>query len=337
MPKNPIPEVNNLFLLGTGFTKAVFDDAPLNDELLEKLISRYPQSPLVEYQCRYHAKNIEVILTQLDLETVDLQSERLKQDRQKINNEIAEYFQQFRFGNHKEELEACGWLKSFATEVFGCNDAIVTLNYDCLLDGVLDYHEAWSPSKGYGAADVKVNVPGTGFEKLPNPKNILVYKIHGSENFQTCRIKDVHIDPNHIGLVVKPEIYPKYGANSNLGVVEGRSYIIAPSFVKTFYPQIERMMIGALQAAGKAKNFIIIGCGLRPEDSFLWLLLTSFFNQLPTERKFVIVDPNAEKLAKKTVDHYFEDINNLVNIRLFSEGLESVIEELIRELHENKI
>jgi len=42
MPKNPITEVNNLFLLGTGFTKSVFPNAPLNEDLLEKkIVDRY--------------------------------------------------------------------------------------------------------------------------------------------------------------------------------------------------------------------------------------------------------------------------------------------------------
>jgi hypothetical protein len=171
-------------------------------------------------------------------------------------------------------------------------------------------------------------------------KTAVFFQLHGSEHFIEAP------DPGNktktaIGFPVNESIYPRSGKNRCLnygaGQKEIRSYIIAPSFVKIPHQDIELMMLKALKAAASANNFIVIGCGLRPEDSFLWLLLTSFFNQLPTDRKFVIVNPNAEELAKKTVDHYFVDINNLVNIRLFSEGIESVIKELNRELHENKI
>ena len=197
-----------------------------------------------------------------------------------------------------------------------------------MLEGVLDYYKVWSPSKGY--ADVKVEIPGNAFEGLSNPKNILVYKIHGSENFLTCGIKHEDIDPYQISLEVKQEIYPKSGVNSPLGVVSDQSYIIAPSFVKTFYPQIERMMIGALCAATKAKNFIIIGCGLRPEDSFLYLLITNFLSSNDTDRRatedksIIIVDPKAKEIEAKINDHYFGGIEGFsVKATLFSNGLAS--------------
>jgi hypothetical protein len=328
-------EVNNLFLIGAGFTKAVFPDAPLNKDLLPVLCKGAPCATLKRYYKEHKTNDIEILLTHLDLEILPPKRNRqtaLQTDRKTIERKLAEYFVQFRF---KEEIIANSiWLKYFVN-LFQPNDAIISLNYDCLLEGVLDYYEVWSPSRGYGFADVKVDVPGTDFEKLPNPKNILIYKIHGSENFQTCGIKDVHIDPNHIGLVVNPEIYPKSGANTNLGVVKGRSYIIAPSFVKTFYPQIERMMIGALQSAGKANNFIIIGCGLRPEDSFLWLLLMAFLNQRTRCLKLVIVDPLAEEIKNKISEHYSGFISTPVNIKLIPKGIECSVEELIKELAKN--
>lgn len=324
--------INNLFLLGAGFTKAVFPDAPLNKCLLQAVMNYSPSSPLQKYCREYKTDDIEVLLTRLDLEILNNQTP--KNDREIIENDLAEYFRRFRFGASEKEILQKKWLESFAKELFRENDAIITINYDCLLEGVLDYYKVWSPSKGYGAADVKVDVPGTYFEKLPNPKNILVYKIHGSENFQTCNIQNIHIDPNHIGLIVNSNIYPKSGANSNLGVIESRSYIIAPSFVKTFYPQIQRMMIRALQAAGKAKNFIIIGCGLRPEDSFFWLLLSAFLESCIPEKpqkKFIIVDPNAKEIKNKIAKQYMWINDDL--IKPIDKQIEFAVKELIGTLN----
>ncbi|GAG22508.1 unnamed protein product [marine sediment metagenome] len=49
------------------------------------------------------------------------------------------------------------------------------------------------------------------------------------------------------------------------------------------------------------------------------------------------MDPDAEKLAKKIVDHYFVDINRFVRIKALTKGLQDAVEELIRELHENRV
>ena len=331
MTKNPIPEVNNLFLLGTGFTKAVFDDAPLNDELLEKLISRYPQSPLVEYQCRYHARNIEVILTRLDLETVDLQSERLKQDRQKINSEIAEYFQQFRFGNHEEELEASGWLKSFATEVLGCNDAIVTLNYDCFLEGLLDYYKAWSPKGGY------VNVENILLDSPQNSNNILIYKIHGSENF-VISSGTPNKSKRYISFLIDDTIYPRSGKNIHFGggAIDPASYIIAPSFVKIPHVQITDMINKAIKVAPYAKNMVIGGCSLRPEDQFIWLIMASFINkQLQTTKNLIIITPNADNIRRE-IERYWVGSTQHLNICPIPKTFQDSIGKLLGKLNLKK-
>jgi len=316
--------INNLFLIGAGFTRAVFPEAPLNADLLRSIIDNNPKTLLEKYKLRYQTDDIEILLTRMDLEAVELQSERLKQDRQKINEEIAAYFRQFRFGKHEARLRDTSWLQQLAKSVFTEYDAIVSLNYDCLLDGALDYYKVWSPSKGYGAADVKVEVPGTDFEKLPNPKNILIYKIHGSENFQTTTLKSPNIDTRKIGVVVNGEIYPESARNSQLGVADPKqSYIIAPSFVKTFYPQIERMMIGALRVAAKAKNFVIIGCSLRLEDSFLWLVIAAFLSEGP-DKPIIVVDPKAETLRDRIKD-YWRD----AKVHTITKGIEEGIDDLL--------
>lgn len=323
------PQVNNMFLIGAGFTKAVFPNAPLNPDLLSSVIDDNPKSLLKKYQIRYRTDDIEILLTYMDLETVELQSERLKQDRQGINKEIAEYFQRFRAGlpKNKKGLKNMCWLKQLANGVFTDHDVIVNLNYDCFLEGLLDYHKVWCPSTGYGA--VEVDVPGTSLQNLLNPKNILTYKIHGSENFQTCSVDLKDVNPKRISLVVNEEIYPQSGKNRHLGVVQGKAYIIAPSFVKTFYPQIQLMMIGALQAAAMAKNFVIIGCGLRPEDSFLWLLLAAFLYR-PANGELIIVDPCAKGIKDKICEHY-HDTNKLISP--ICRNLECSVDELIEKLH----
>ncbi len=219
-----------------------------------------------------------------------------------------------------------------AKQLFKDNDEIITTNYDCFLEGLLDYYNIWHTRKGY-ANVCDPSWMSNSPETKENPKGIKFYKIHGSENFRECNIFDDKGETKQtmIGFIINENIYPVSGKNSNLGWVEKycKECIIAPSFIKTFYPQIERMMIGALQAAAKAKNFVIIGCGLRPEDSFLWLLVTAFLHS-PENGKIIIDDPCAERIKDKIWEHY-TDINK--PIITICRNLECSVDELISKLH----
>jgi hypothetical protein len=57
-------------------------------------------------------------------------------------------------------------------------------------------------------------------------------------------------------------------------------------------------MLRSVDAVAQADTVIIIGCGLRPEDMFLYVLLTAFTDGCsPTERKIIVLDPKAEDLV----------------------------------------
>ncbi len=263
---SPISSINNLFLLGAGFTKAVFPKAPLNADLLRFVAKYNPETLLRMYQIRYHTDDIEILLTRLDLEIVELQSETLRKDREQINEQIAECFSQFRWGR-VANTQPCkqDWLGRFATEVFKPKDVIITLNYDCFLEGLLDHHKMWSPINGYPPS---INVSNYNKRLPENPKGIIIYKIHGSENF---RLHETNVSP-----VLNGGLFESWKNRSYSQIRPDCPYVIAPSYVKMLHEDIERMMIRVLDVADRAKNFIIIGCGMRPEDSFLWLLLTKF-------------------------------------------------------------
>jgi len=335
MPKDSNQKVNNLLLIGAGFTKAVFPDAPLNEDLLRVLCKGASCNVLKKYRRKYKTDDIEILLTHLDLEILQPKAKRqtaLQTVRKTIGQQLAECFRQFRFGN--QEIGNNNWLEPFAQKVFHQNDVIVSLNYDCFLEGLLDQHEVWCPSTGYGA--VKVDVPGASFNKQINPKNILIYKIHGSENFHTTSLALKDINPRRISLVVNNgKIYPKSGKSSNVGVVEGKPYIIAPSFVKFFLPQIQLMMNEALQTAAQAKHFVVIGCSLRPEDNHLWLLLTNFIYNSKNVRKIIVVDYQADTIKSKICDYYFLGDDSTIKIEAIwqKDGLNrNTVDELINNL-----
>jgi hypothetical protein len=143
-------------------------------------------------------------------------------------------------------------------------------------------------------------------------------------------------DKKYVSFEINGEVYPRSGKNGvSTEGIDPEAYIIAPSFVKTPHGDIEHMMIQVFDIARKAENFIIIGCGLREEDSFLWLLLTSYLYHFKNNRKLIIVDPYAEEIKTKICDRNSMDIKKHVNIKLFSNKFEVVFEQLINELHEN--
>ena len=310
-----------IFLLGAGFTKAAIPQSPLNTELLEA-ISKDGGSTLAKYKNKYETDDIEKLLTQLDLEATE--NNEIRKDRYAINAEISSYFSKFRFSEINSDIPS--WLEAFALSVLNQNDSIVCLNYDCLLEGALDTFGVWSPNGGYA----RINNPLS--DSIPeNPKNIRIYKIHGSENFVESSVIGKNPEQTSIGFHINPSIYPKSGAHSHFGggAKDPKPYIIAPSFVKIPHVDIAAMMLELLKVGEAAKNFVIIGCGMRPEDNFLWLLLTRFLNKILEPRhRLVILSPSSENIWKRISNYWVGDICRFCDVCIIPYELEEGISTL---------
>jgi hypothetical protein len=333
--------VNNVFLIGGGFTHAVFPcRAPLNKGLLRALIRKRANTPLKTYRKAYGTDEIESLLTRLDLEINGLGDSlhraprrRLRSDRHKIDRELAEFFEQFRFGKCQNAIAPKKrlWLDMFAQEALRRHDVVITLNYDCFLEGLLDSHSMWCPSTGYGP--VRTPVPGSEVGTAANLKSILVYKIHGSENFRSLPKR--YDKRGEVMAEVNGEIFPRSGEASLIRVYHGRTRVIAPSFVKQLPRQMQSMMVMALQAARLATNMIIIGCGLRPEDNHLWLLLASFAGSPTSRKRVVVIDKNADAIRRRIRTEYGPGLS--VGSLGQGRGLDQpVIRRLIKKLYPEK-
>ena len=312
---------NTIFLIGAGFTKSAFPQAPLNRELLEA-ISNDNGKTLAKYKNKYKIDDIEKLLTLLDLEATE--RHEIENDRSVINAEIAAYFPRFRFSEIGADIPS--WLRTFALHILNQNDVIVSLNYDCFLEGALDSLAVWSPNGGYAKIN---NFLTDSFPK--NPKNIQIYKIHGSENFVESSVIGKNPKQTAIGFLSDPTIYPRSSAHSHFGggAKDPKPYIIAPSFVKIHHVDIAAMMLDLLNVAETAKNFVIIGCGMRPEDNFLWLLLTSFLNRIiDPKHRLILLGPSAENIWKKISNYWVGDICRFTDITIIPCGLENGISML---------
>jgi hypothetical protein len=95
------------------------------------------------------------------------------------------------------------------------------------------------------------------------------------------------------------------------------------------------MMLDLLRVAETAKNFVIIGCGMRPEDNFLWLLLTGFLNRvLDTRHRLVILDPGSENILKRISNYWVGDICRFGDVCVIPRGIENGISTLESTLRE---
>lgn len=133
----------NTFIIGAGFTKAVFPEAPLNRDLLGALAEKSTDSAAAILWDTYKTDDIEIALTRLDADIAVSQGERgsLAEDgyklRRRIETELGNYFSSFLAS--EELLERSQWLARFIDGVFIPGDVVISLNYDCVLEGALDY------------------------------------------------------------------------------------------------------------------------------------------------------------------------------------------------------
>lgn len=299
----------NVFIVGAGFTKAIFPNAPLNRDLLGALAMKSPASASPVLRDRYKTEDIEIALTRLDIDVASSQGEDPRKLRQCIESELADYFSSF---CASEDLMAQSqWLTRLIDSAFSSGDVAISLNYDCVLEGALDCRGKWSPNGGYGSSLDNPLVCGDRPSKSP----VTVLKIHGSANFAIAPYAD-NPTASAVNFVFDECFFPRSAKNTHFGygAGTGRSYLIAPSYVKIPTVEISYLMLDALRASTEAKNLVIIGSTLRPEDGFLTLLVTNFLRQ-PSwrNRKIIVVDPAAESISNRLKDYWGVNVSSQIS------------------------
>lgn len=325
----------NVFIIGAGFTKAVFPNAPLNGELLDALALKDSHSAARELLGRYQTKDIEIALTKLDTDLAQAgagNNADLQNLRKRIEAELGKYFGiseqlgdnapcQFSVSNNL--FTNMHWLARFVGDAIRPEDVAISLNYDCVLEGALDRCGKWSPNGGYGFPFD----PPPGSDSFPKSP-VTVIKIHGSASFLSAPYIDKP-DARHVGFYFVEQFFPRSAENKHYGLANGQTYLIAPSYVKVPAVEISYLMIEALQATTKADNLVVIGCSLRPEDIFLTVLHTNFLHQ-PSgrDRKIIVIDPEAQAI-KGRLENYW-GVNVASQIVTIPKSLEVSVEDLLK-------
>jgi hypothetical protein len=99
--------------------------------------------------------------------------------------------------------------------------------------------------------------------------------------------------------------------------------------MKQFSVELESLLLDATRLARTARNLIIIGCGLRPEDSHLWLVLTAFMNNRQwKEKRTFIISPHASATANRIENFWRRKIFHQHRLLAINLGLEAGISQL---------
>lgn len=196
------------------------------------------------------------------------------------------------------------------------NDAIITFNYDPLIDACLD---RISLSPDYGAIFENK-------ESYKSDKKIPLIKLHGSLNWRICPVckKPIWLDYDYLlpkrdisSTKIDYDLYDLFSENLTLCQKKhNRSYmventlIVPPSWNKSDYPYISEFIKELRKSASEklkiADKIIFIGYSLPQTDTyFKYLLLSS----LPKTVSVEVVDPRIEKIAGRYLEIFRDNIS----------------------------
>jgi hypothetical protein len=319
----------NAFIIGAGFTRAVFPSSPLNSELLDKLAKLRPDdSAASALRDRYKTDDIEIALTRLDCDIAQSSPEPLRDEsrglRGSIEKELGDYFSSSLFCASEKLIAESPWLASFIDHAFTPGDTVISLNYDCVLEGALDYRGKWTPNGGYGSF---LNHPF--LQESYSQSSVTIVKIHGSASFRSPLYRNKP-GTGSLGFVINEHFFPRSAKNLSLGLSGDEGpYLIAPSYVKVPRVEIAYLMLDALAELAKADNLVIIGSALRKEDSFLTLIITRFLHHPCWKtRKIIIVDPCADVIREKLKSYWGSRLSD--QIVSISERLQDSVKALVK-------
>lgn len=180
------------------------------------------------------------------------------------------------------------------------NDAIISLNYDTLIDtALMDY--GWDAKKGYGLKSSPQNFRGfSTVKKTEHPCLVKLFKLHGSLNWFTRKKKSESLS---VLFTKKPSCIL---SPQNLRWKEKSGYIrqiIPPIYGKFFAHNFwQSLWTKAFDSLISCDNLIVIGLSLVPTDFHL----RSLFGRVKTLRKIknnpfkkvTIVNPNSDVMKE---------------------------------------
>lgn len=262
--------MNRVFILGAGFSHHMSGGSlPLMVQLGQEFEEQHPWTSSYLSQGKSSPLNLEILLTQLDL---DLQGEGDTGKKSVLAEHVCAVK---RFLRKRLDLENIPGpqiekAKSLCSRLFSDRDSIITFNYDCLLEHVLWKLKFWSPNGGYGQSPNLNDLASYGSQIEKNAKGIIILKPHSSLNFEEVKTDcDAYLQP-----WISDKLFPGIKATWNK---EAKTPpVVLPSFVKIFGENRTLMYIWheAIEKIRQAKTIMVIGYSLPRADAMTRFLLS---------------------------------------------------------------
>jgi len=267
--------MSHVFLIGAGFTRAVYgEEALLTKDIMGQLhLGDFPEMQDLLLDA---GGDIEQFITLLDLKCLRLrekspsEARRYSQIRETIVSRIVNLFDYKRL--NVTGIENHLLLAQFVRNLPN-GTAILSLNYDSVLDQALWLSGRWTPF-GYATSVFPSNPPS-------NRDGIRLLKLHGSCNFrQPSKEIRSRFPTDKDGFVVElnNDIFPGLESQVNTRYSDwaAEPCVVVMSYVKQFPRRIWELWCEAIAALANAERLTIIGCSLRDEDTFLRFALYHF-------------------------------------------------------------
>jgi hypothetical protein len=267
----PLRPPQRVFVVGAGFSSQLSGGYyPMMDALGKELLSALP---FLSKYCRDDETfDFEIVLTRLDM---DIRRQQPGAVRLELEHQIDDLRQFLRKRLSLSEVpnEAKRDAAALCSYLFRRGDAIITFNYDCLLEHTLHGLGTWTPCGGYGGAPGLDPRREYGSTMPANPNGITVLKLHGSVNFGIAQSVRSGED-QWLQVIVDEDLFP--GSHAHLGNMPQWPPVTLPSYMKLFGET--RTMVHlwheAAQRVAEADTFVMVGYSMPASDNLSRFLIS---------------------------------------------------------------
>lgn len=344
-------ELNKIFILGAGFSKAFFKDSPLlidEYEIDEEKIKKFRYAyKIYKLERRLDGKiNIEKLMTRLSGRMpYDLDRDKSQMDKELQMSILLEELEQayqkrlekVRDGDYNNDLEE---LKEFASYCIDNNVDCITFNHDDYFDEALykiscnkeKYY--WHPNNGYGFFCNPSKSISRDWSSGQETPPMLLLKLHGSINWRikkgySCDYKTVQNVVHHESWSVQKAILDPIEDH-----LESEPFWVPPTLEKSDFtdqPILRIVWSRAFKKLEDADLIIFIGCSLPETDSIVEFLFSEAITK--DQIKINVVDFKTDEEEKESFRNRYKKIfPSLKNEQFYFEGALEWVRKYIKDI-----
>ena len=263
--------LQRVFVVGAGFSSQLSAGCyPMMGALGNELLSKLPF--LSKYLQGNEPFDIEIVITRLDMDIRRRQPGAARLELERHIDEVRQFLRN-RLSLSQVPNTARRDAAALCSDLFRRGDAIISFNYDCLLEHILYQLGTWTPCGGYGGAPGLDPRREYGSTMPASPNAITILKLHGSVNFGITQMV-CGGGEQWLQVIVDEELFP--GCYAHLGNIPQWPPVTLPSYMKLFGET--RTMVHlwheAARRVAEADTLVIVGYSMPASDNLSHFLIS---------------------------------------------------------------